>query len=141
MHLISRLRPVRPSQDNEEEREPLIVKEYPPLQSLHRPVLSPSQLDVESSPTSGVDDAALSQHYMLVAQGKLSSLTSPARSLGPGDIRLAGKHPVAAGGFADILEATYQGRKVVLKAYRCYRSFDVAQVATVRCGPLRRVYC
>lgn len=41
---------------------------------------------------------------------------------------------MAAGGSANIYEATYDGRKVVLKSHRCYVSFDVAQVIAVRCN-------
>ena len=41
---------------------------------------------------------------------------------------------MAAGGRADIWNATYGGRKVVLKSYRCYMTSDVVQIAAVRCS-------
>ena len=38
---------------------------------------------------------------------------------------------MAAGGFADVWKAMYNGRTVVLKSYRRYMDFDVARVAVV----------
>lgn len=61
-----------------------------------------------------------------------SFIPSACRFLNPRDVRLIGDYPLAAGGFADIHEATYEGRKVAFKRYRCYETFDVAQVAEVR---------
>lgn len=54
----------------------------------------------------------------------------------PHEIGLRGEHPIAFGAFADIWEATYDGRKVAVKLYRRYESFDLAQVLTVRCDHL-----
>ena len=54
------------------------------------------------------------------------------RWLDPEEVKLIGEHPIAAGGFADIWEAMYGGRKVVLKSYRCYMTFDVDKVVAVR---------
>ena len=70
-----------------------------------------------------------------MAQDLRSSLSSTCRWLGP-EVNHISKRPVAAGGSADIYEATCDGRKVVLKSRRCYTSsgFDVAQVVTVCCN-------
>ena len=65
----------------------------------------------------------------------LRSFTPCTRLLNPGDVRLIGDHPLAAGGFADVWEATYEGRKVAFKRYRCYETVDVAQVAEVYHNP------
>ena len=57
----------------------------------------------------------------------------PHRWLGLGHLKLAGEHPLAVGGFTDVLyEATHNSRKVVLKlGHRC-ASFHVARVVAVR---------
>ena len=112
--------------------EPSIAGEFLTLQSLHRPP-PPSQLEVRSSPTPDSDDGlSLPQHYARTAQDFQLSLPSTCCWLSPKDVDLVDEHPIAAGGFANILEAKYGGRKVVLKSYRCYVSFDVAQVIAVR---------
>ena len=95
---------------------------------------APPQLAVESSPAP--DDVCLSGRYAQVAQGLMPSLPSTCHLLSPPDIKLVSEHPIAAGGFANIWEGTHGGRKVVLKSYRCYVSFDAAQVVAVRCNPL-----
>ena len=138
--LISGVRTIRRSQDDDEEREHLAIREYsaPHTRPLHPPSPSP-QSGVGSLPTSDLNDATLLQRYALMARESLLSLPSPCCSLGSEDVKLVGEGPIAAGGFADIWEATYGGRKVILKSYRCYRSFDATQVATVRHNPLCRV--
>ena len=84
-------------------------------------------------PIPDLDNLPLSQYCAQMARELLLSLPSAYHSLGPEDLKLVGKHPMAAGGSADIWEGTHEGRKVVLKSYRCYRvSFDVAQVIAVR---------
>lgn len=139
-HLITRPRTTRRSEDDEEERQHLVAWEHNPPQSLHHlPPLPP--LEAWSSSASGLDDLTLLHCYSLIAQEILSSLPFPTRLLGPDDLRLVDGLPVAAGRFADILEATHEGRRVVLKVYRCYRSFDVNRVLAVRRGSPRRVYC
>ena len=131
-HLVSGLRTFR-SQDDGEEKERLIGGDSPLApQSLHHPSVSP-QLEVMGSPTSDLDDVALLQKYAQVAQGFLSTLPLLCPWLGPEDIELADEHPVAAGGFADILKAEHNGRSVVFKAYRCYRSSDMTKTVEVRC--------
>jgi len=138
--LITRPRTARGSEDDEEERQHLVVLERDPPPSLH--YLPPlPQLDVWSSSASDPDDVTLLHRYSLITREILLSLPSPIRLLRADDLRLVEKLPVAAGGFTDILEATHDGRRVVLKSYRCYRSFDVNRVVTVRCGGLCRVYC
>jgi hypothetical protein len=134
-HLVSYLCPIPLSQD--EEREYLIVVEGPTPRSLHRPPLS-SQLEAGGSLVPDpdnlpdADNLPLSQCCAQMVQELLLSLPFPYHSLGPEDLKLVGKHPMAAGGSANIWEGTHEGRKVVLKSYRCYRvSFDIAQVIAV----------
>lgn len=133
--LVSCIRPIPQSQDDGEERERLVVGEYPTPQSLRRPSLPP-QLEIRSySPAPDLVDLSLSQRYAQTVRELLSSLPSPCRWLGPGDFKPSGGGPIAAGGFANIWEGIYEGRKVVLKSYRCYRvSFDVSQIIAVRCN-------
>ena len=78
-----------------------------------------------------MDAISLSQHYMQMAHALQPFMPSTCRFLNPGDVKLVGTHPMAAGGFADIWEATYEGRRVAFKSYRCYTSSDVAPVAEV----------
>lgn len=54
--------------------------------------------------------------------------------LEPEDVKLVSDLPTAAGGSANIYEATHDGPKVVLKSHRCYISFDVAQTVAVHCN-------
>ena len=133
--LVSGLRTTQRAQDDGDDREDLVIGEYPSphARSLHRP-LPPPQLRVEvrTSPTPDLNDVAILQRYALMAQELISSVPSLCCSLGPEDVKLVDEYPVTAGEFADIWEATYGGRKVVLKSYRCYRSFDVTQVVAVR---------
>ncbi|KAF9645687.1 kinase-like protein [Thelephora ganbajun] len=130
---ISRLHDIHRSQDDGEEREGLVVGASPVPRSLHHP--SPlSQLEAESLPISDLDGMALLQRCTQMAQELSSSLLSSCPSLSPEDIELTSERPVSAGGFADIWGAMHDGRKVVLKSYRCYMSFDVAQVVTRFCN-------
>ena len=77
------------------------------------------------------DVISLSQHYAQIAQALQSFMPSACRFLSSGDVKPIGSHPMAAGGFTDIWEATHGGRKVVLKSYRCYVAFDLVQVVEV----------
>ena len=132
--LVSRPRAIR-SQDGEEEREYLLPKQYPApdTRSLH--CLPPTpQLEIGSFPTSDVDDATFIQQYAAMAQELLSSLPPPYRLSSPEDVKPVGEHPVAAGRFANLWMGTYKGRKVGLKEYRCYVSFDVDRIIAVRCN-------
>ena len=131
--LVSGLRTIRRRQDDGEEKERLICDESPVPETIRRQQL-PSQIWLISSPTSDLNDVALLQRYAQVARNLRSSLPPSYRWLGPEHVKFICERPVAAGGFADIWEATYNGRKVILKLYRCYVSFDVAQVAAVRCS-------
>ena len=137
--LVSALCTIEKPQDDDEERVRLIdEKSLVQVTIRHQP--PPFQALVSSSPTSDLNDPALSQRYAHVARDLRSSLPSSCRWFEPEDIKLICGGPIAAGGFADIWEATHNGRKVILKSYRCYISFDVARVATVRCNrDLRRV--
>ena len=76
----------------------------------------------------------LSQRRTKMAQGLGSLLPSTCRWLGPENVDLVGEHPIAAGEFTNIYEATHDSRKFILKSYRPYVSFDVAQVVTVCCN-------
>ena len=78
-----------------------------------------------------MDVVSLSQHYTQIAHVLRPFMPSTCRFLNPEDVKPIGIHPVAAGGFADIWEASYDGRKVTLKSYRCYMTFDIAQVVEV----------
>ena len=121
------------SQSDGEEREPLVADGSNRLPSL-RPLSSlSSKTEVRCPPRSDLDGETLSKKHARIAQEILPPLLSHYPLLNPHDAQLNCERPVAAGGFADIWEATYAGRKVVLKSYRCYMSFDVAQIATVRC--------
>ena len=73
----------------------------------------------------------LPQQPVQVAQLLRSSMPSTCRWLSSEDIKPIGRFPIAAGGFADVWEATHNGRKVILKSYRCYATFDIAQIAKV----------
>jgi hypothetical protein len=124
--LISRLRPIfRP------ERGYSTVGEHPTPQSLHRSSLPPHP-EARGSPVPDLDNPLLSQHYARLALELLPTLPSPCCLLGLEDFKLVSEHPIAAGRFANIWEGTYEGRKVVLKSYRCYVLFDVAQASAVR---------
>ena len=129
------------SQDDGEETECLLVSPVP--RSLHpppQPSLLP-RLESKSSPIPDADGVTLLERYAQMARELIPSLPPIYPLLSPEDIRLMGGHPVAAGGFADILEATHDGRKVVLKSYRCYILFDVAQVVAVRYNLVFPVVC
>ena len=84
----------------------------------------PSILDME--------DTIVFQRYAQRAQELLSSFPPSCPSLKPHDLELTGRYPIAAGGFANIWEATYHNRKVVLKSYRHYASLDTSAVDAVR---------
>lgn len=131
--LASGLRTTRRSQDDGEEKERLIAEEFFAPQSLHRPSPSP-QLGVTNPPTSDLDDVILLQHYAQIARELLLTPPFSCSLLSPEDVELMDGQPVAAGGFSDIRKAKNNGRDVVLKEYRCYRLFDIAQVLAVRCG-------
>ena len=124
--LISRLRLIL-----HPERVYLAVGEHPTPQSLHRPSLPP-QFEARGSPASDLENSPLSHRYAQMARELLSSLPPPCCLLGPEDFKLVGEQPIAAGRFANVWKGTYEGRKVVLKSYRCYELFDVVQVAAVR---------
>lgn len=130
--LASGLRSTRRSQDDSEERERLIVVECPAAsQSFHHPP-SLSQLEARTLAALSLKDAHLLQHYAQIAQDLRPILPSACRWLDPVDVHLVAKFPAAAGGFADVYEATYDSHRVVLKSYRCYILSNGAQAA-VRC--------
>ena len=79
-----------------------------------------------------LDDLPISRCHMELAQNLLSTLSPTCQWFSPGDIKTVGEYPIAAGGFADVWEGTSGDRKVVIKSYRCYKSFDVSQVVMVR---------
>ena len=113
----------------------------PVLPSLHRPSSS-HELEDNSLPIPDFDVVdPPNKHYSLIAKELLSSLLTCYPLLNPDDIKLKGEHPISGGGFVHIWEATHNGRKVVLKLYRCYVSFNVTKVATVLLDPLWQLCC
>jgi len=113
--------------------ETSVTDEHPLLQPLgdHPPGIP--RLKVGGSHnTPALSGISLSKHYAQVAQNLRSSMSSTCRWLDPEDIELVGEHPIGAGGSANIWEVIYNGRKVVLKSYRCYVSSNVAQLVAVR---------
>jgi len=104
--------------------------ESPLPQPLHRLPIPP-RFDVGHSPAPDSNERSPSQCYAQMAQDLRPSLQSACPWFSPEDVELIGNHPIAAGGFSDIWEGMYAGRKVVLKSYRCYMSFNVTQVIAV----------
>jgi len=70
-------------------------------------------------------------------------MPSTCRWLGPEEVKLVGDRQIAAGGFANIWEATHDGRVVVLKSYRYSMTDDIARIVAVRCdrGLPRLLHC
>ena len=96
------------------------------------PSLSPPPAEDRDPSILDMEDTIVSQRYAQRAQELLSSFPPSCPSLKPHDLELTGRYPIAAGGFANIWEATYHNRKVVLKSYRHYASFDTSAVDAVR---------
>ena len=114
---------------------PSAVEHHPSPKSIYYPLITPTKPF-----TLDMDVITLSQHYAQMAQALRSFMPSTCRSIDPEEVKPIGSRPVAAGGFAEIWEATHDGRKVALKAYRCYMTFGVARVIEVHCDHrLRRV--
>lgn len=107
------------------------IGEHPASKPPRRPPLPP-HLEAKTPPTPQLNGTFLSQRYAHLAQNLRSSLPSTCRWLGPGDVELVSGHPIAAGGSANIYEATHDGRKVVLKSYHYCVTSDVAQAVAVR---------
>ena len=121
--------------------DPSVVEEHPSLQELDR-LSAISPLDVGGTHIPGSSDVPLSQSYAQMVQDLRSFMPPTCRWLEPADAKLIGGHPMAAGSFANIWEMTYDDRKVVLKSYRCYMTFSVAQTVAVRCNHnMCRVVC
>lgn len=125
IRLVSRLREaLRWAHDaDDEERCPLMYGEpstQPPDYS------SPfSQIEGRDPPTLG---------SVGVPTQELQPPLSPTFNwLNPTDIMLIGEHPVAAGGSANIWVGVLNGRKIVIKSFRCYKSLDRTKVTSVRC--------
>jgi len=111
--------------------ESSVADELPSSQPLDR-LLETPLLEVRNLRTPALSDVSPSRRYAQMAQDLRSSMSSTCHWLDPRDIKLVGKHPIGAGGFADILEVTHNGRKAVLKSHRCYVLSDVTQVVAVR---------
>ena len=131
------LRAIRTPQDGEEMGHLVTGNPLVPPFPRHPP--TPLQFEIKGALPSDIHDTALSLHCARIAQELLPPLSSHYPLLNPCDIKLTGQHPIAAGGFVDVWEATYDGRRVVLKSYRCYVSFDVTRTVTVCCGLLQQV--
>jgi hypothetical protein len=108
-----------------------VVEEYPLPHSLHRLPPLP-QLQFTGLPAPGPDAISLSKYYSQIACALRSFVPPSCRWLRQEDVELTGGYPIAAGGFADVWEAIHDGRKVALKSYRCYTTFDVTRAAGVR---------
>lgn len=131
MPLFSRLRALTQGDSS-------VVEEH----SLPHPphlIAASSQLQLAGLPTPSSDVISLSQHYLQIARVLQSFMPPTCRLSSLEDVKPIGDHPIAAGGVADIWEAVYDGRKVVLKSYRCYVTFDVAWTVEVHCYPPREV--
>jgi len=133
--LVLRLRETlrRRVHDFDEEERHLMDDEPPVPQSPDYPLLL-SLLEGDDSSTPGSDGVPPRQRYVRMAQRLRSSLQPGTRSwLNPADIRIADKHPAAAGGFADVLEGVLDDRGIMVKSYRCYELFDHVHVISVCC--------
>ena len=73
----------------------------------------------------------LSQSWAAAAQDLRSSLPPTCPWLDPVDVNIIGSRPIDAGRFADIWVGACGDRKVVVKSYRCYVSYDHDQVVAV----------
>ena len=113
-----------------------IAKEHPLRQVLPFQ-MTPSRLELASSATPDMGVISLSQHYARMAQVLGPCMPSTCFFLGSEDVKSINRHPIAAGGSADIREGVHDGRKVALKCYRCYATSDVTTVVEVCCvhGP------
>jgi len=133
IRLVSRLlETFRRANEVDEEERHLLNEEHFASPSPDYP-LALSHLEGGDLSALDLDSVPAYQRYVLVAQGLRSSLPSTHRWLHQGDLRIIGEHPVAAGGFANIWEGVLNGRKVMVKSYRCYVLFDHVQVISVRC--------
>lgn len=83
-------------------------------------------------PASDLSLISLPEHYAQMFQVLRQIMPSTCRWLSPEGVRLIGSFSVAAGGTADIWEATHDGRKIVLKSYRYYMKFDLTKAVEVR---------
>ena len=70
-----------------------------------------SHIEGGNSSTLGSGSTPFPERYSRIAQGLRSSLPPTHGWLNPADIKITGKHPVAAGGFADIWEGVLDGRR------------------------------
>lgn len=129
--IISRLRePFHHSHDVDEEERHLMseAEELQSPQSPNYPLLL-SLLEDGAPPTLSSDGAPC---IRLVRELR-SSLQPTHAWLNPADVMITGKYPVAAGGFADVLEGVLlDGRKIIVKSYRRYVVFDHTRVISIR---------
>jgi hypothetical protein len=51
-------------------------------------------------------------------------------------ISTVGEHPIASGGFGDVWEGSYGGRRVAIKALRIYKEEDMRNVKRVGCSAM-----
>jgi hypothetical protein len=117
-----------------------VSKSYLYPQAIHRLQRQP-QPEVAGSHTLDLDIMTLSQHYAEMAQTLRPFMPLTCCWLSPEDVKPIGNHPIAAGGYANVWEARYDGRRVVLKSYRCYVTFDVTRVTRVCYHPRQTVRC
>ena len=133
IHLALRIRETfRRACDVDEEELHLMDEEHSAPQSPNYPPVF-SHLERGGFSTLISDRLSPCQRYVQMAQGIRSSLSPTHNWVNSADISLTGEHPAAAGGFANIWEGVLNGRKVVVKSYRCYILFDHAKVISVCC--------
>ena len=131
IYLVSRLRKtLRRAHEVDEEERHLIDEEQEIPQSPSHPFPLP-YLEDGGPLALGLDDAPHRQPNAWMAQEPQSPLQPTYNWLDPADMRITSERPVAAGGFADVWEGVFNGHKVIVKSYRCYISFDRAQVISV----------
>ena len=129
--LVSRLRKtLRRAHEVDEEERHLMDEEPPVPQSPSHPFPLP-HIEGGGPLALGSNEAPLRQCNARMAQEPQSPLQPTYNWLDPADMRITSEHPVAAGGFADVWEGVFNGHKVIVKSYRCYISFDRAQVISV----------
>ena len=127
--LVSRLCQALRQVHDVDERGHLLGEDPSAPQSPDHSLLS--HLSGGGSPAPFSDDVLLCQRYTQTAQELWSPLPATYGWFNPTDVSITGKHPVGAGGFANIWEGVLNGRKVIVKSYRCYLLFDRARIISV----------
>ena len=101
---------------------------FHPSQSENMAYLSPSN----SPPVPVIDNDLPYDRYSEAVRQLCLLLLPTCPSFEPGEVRVVGDTPIAAGGFADIWRATCDATSIVQKSYRCYETGDVGSISQVR---------